>query len=170
METIIDIQFKENKEVLDFLESQNEVSFRNDIDNKLKKVLLLSVASFFEKEVTDLVVNFISKKTEDNDLIVSFVSNKAVSRQYHTYFDWKGNNANQFFGLFGSNFKKEIEKEIKGKELEPAVKAFLELGGLRNNMVHQNTGTYNIEKTTKEIYELYKIAVSFLAFLKEKFS
>ncbi|MFC0471886.1 HEPN domain-containing protein [Halalkalibacter kiskunsagensis] len=170
MDTIIDIQFKENEEVLNFLESQHEISFRNDVDNKLKKVLLLSVASFFEKEVTDLVMNYISNKTEDNHLIVSFVNNKAISRQYHTYFDWKGKNANQFFGLFGSDFKKEIEKEIKEKELETAVKAFLELGGLRNNMVHQNTGIYNIEKTTKEIYELYKIALSFLSFLNEKFS
>ncbi|MFU2014814.1 HEPN domain-containing protein [Peribacillus butanolivorans] len=169
METIIDIHFRENKEILDFLESKNEISFRNDVDNKLKKILLLSVASFFEKEVTDLVVNFISKKTEADDLIVSFVSNKAINRQYHTYFDWKGNNANQFFGLFGSDFKQGIVKEIKEKELENSVKSFLELGRLRNEMVHQNAGTFNIDKTTKEIYESYKIALSFLDFLKEKF-
>ncbi|GAK01670.1 HEPN domain-containing protein [Geomicrobium sp. JCM 19055] len=164
MNTIIDIQYNENKEVLDFLESQEEISYKNDIDNKLKKILLLSVASYFEKEITDLVVSFISAKSEKNDLIISFVNNKAVTRQYHSYFDWRGNNANQFFGLFGSEFKQNITLEIKEKELEPSIKSFLEIGNLRNNMVHQNTGTYTIEKTTYEIYESYKSSLPFFRF------
>lgn len=170
METIIDVQFRDNKEILDFLEKQNEISFRNDMDNKLKKILLLSAASFFEKEITELVVNFVNSKTLGNDLIVSFVKNKAINRQYHTFFDWKGKNVNSFWGLFGSDFKKEADKEIKEKELETKVHAFLELGELRNNLVHQNAGTFVIEKTTDEIYQLYKNALSFLEFLKQKLS
>ncbi|ESU32721.1 hypothetical protein G3A_09975 [Bacillus sp. 17376] len=170
METIIDIQFKENKELLDFLEGQNEVSFRNDMDNKLKKILLLSGASYFEKEITDIVVKYIQEHSAGNDFIVSFVKNKAIQRQYHTYFDWKGKNANQFWGLFGSDFKTETEKQIKEKELESNVKSFLELGELRNNLVHQNAGTYVIDKTTEEIYGLYRNALPFLSYLRERLS
>jgi hypothetical protein len=170
METIIDIHFRENKEILDFLETHKEISFKTNADDKLKKILLLSIASYFEKEICDLVLNYVFTKSEENDLITSFVHNKAVTRQYHTYFDWKGNNANQFFGFFGSEFKKVVEKEIREKELENAVKSFLELGNLRNNMVHQNAGTYIIEKTTLEIYESYKDALPFLAYLQGKFA
>lgn len=170
METIIDIQFNENQELLEFLGLHNEISYRTDMDNKLKKILLLTIASYFEKEITGLVVDYVSRKTEKNELIVYFLVNKAIERQYHTYFNWSGSNANSFFGLFGRNFKIEAKKEVKEKELDSAVKAFLELGRLRNEMVHQNAGTFTIEKTTKEIYELYKIALPFVTFLKEKLS
>ena len=168
MDTIIDIYYKENNEILKYFEEQNEVSFRNDADNKLKKILLLYIASYFEKEISELITDYVNH-TSGSAMILSFVQNKAIKRQYHTYFTWDGNNANSFFSMFGQDFKQIATKEIKEKDLESPIKSFLELGSLRNSMVHQNAGSFVIEKTTAEIYETYKEALKFLLYLREKF-
>ncbi len=59
------------------------------MDNKLKKVLLVSAASFFETSITELLVKFFNIKAGNNPEIVAFLKNKAISRQYHSYFDWE---------------------------------------------------------------------------------
>jgi len=168
MKTIIDITFEENNNVLQYLNEKNEVSYYADLDDKLKKMLVLSIASYFEKQITDMIYSFVHKKTDENVIITSFVQKKAISRQYHTFFDWKKNNCNSFLGLFGEVFKKEVQEEIKDRNMNENVKAFLELGELRNNLVHQNAATFIIEKTSLEIYEQYKSASNFIDLLKEK--
>src|SRR5699024_3252466 len=168
MKTIIDITFEENNNVLQYLNEKNEVSYYADLDDKLKKMLVLSIASYSEKQITDMIYSFVNKKTDENVIITSFVQKKAISRQYHTFFDWKKNNCNSFLGLFGEVFKKEVQEEIKDRNMNENVKAFLELGELRNNLVHQNAATFIIEKTSLEIYEQYKSASNFIDLLKEK--
>ena len=50
-----------------------------------------------------------------------------------------------------------MKSMVSGDEkLDSSIKAFIELGRERNRLVHQNFGTYSIEKTSKEIYELYE--------------
>ena len=71
------------------------------INDTYKKSLLLSVASFFEATITKAIHDYVDKKSRQTPEIVAFVDNKAIKRQYHTFFSWDGNNANQFFGLFG---------------------------------------------------------------------
>ena len=43
-----------------------------------------------------------------------------------------------------------------------AIEAFLEIGRERNRLVHQNFGTFTLEKTSKEIYDTYRSAVEFV--------
>jgi len=98
--------------------------------------------------------------------------------QYHTYFTWgekdepskPGKNANTFFSMFGEEFKSECEKEVKANgELDRVIKAFLELGHLRNILVHSNFAALNFDtKTTNEIFELYQDGQKFIEFLKIK--
>jgi hypothetical protein len=169
-ETIVDAVYKQNYNLLKYLEMQKEVSFQQDMDNKLKKVLLVSAASFFETSITELLMNFFNVKAGNNPEIVAFLKNKAISRQYHSYFDWEKSNINKFLGLFGEEFKKQAVKDIKEQELDQSVKAFLTLGNLRNQLVHQNMATFYIEQTREEIYFLYKEALKMISFIESKLS
>jgi hypothetical protein len=96
-------------------------------------------------------------------LVSNFVQNKAISRQYHSWFGWGETNANQFFGLFGSEFRSTMIGKVKASDqLNSAVRAFLELGGERNKLVHQDYATFPLEKSLDEIYELYRTALMFV--------
>lgn len=46
--------------------------------------------------------------------------------------------------------------------LRSAIQAFLELGGERNRLVHQDYATFPLEKTLEEIYALYQSALTFV--------
>ena len=97
------------------------------------------------------------------------MKNKAIARQYRTFFNWDAKNANTFFGLFGIEFKEHINSIIKEKEeISNYIKAFLEIGRERNRLVHQDFGNFSLEKTTEEIYELYKEAANFILFFEKE--
>ncbi|MDI6797732.1 MAG: HEPN domain-containing protein, partial [Desulfatibacillaceae bacterium] len=98
-----------------------------------------------------------------NPLVTSFFKNKAVNRQYHTWFDWEANNANKFFSLFGSKFKDFMKYKVNNdSKLSDSISAFLELGNYRNQLVHQDFSSFPLEKTSKEIYQLYFKAFCFV--------
>lgn len=92
--------------------------------------------------------------------------NKAVSRQYHTWFQWKESNANSFFGLFEKDFRDFMKNKVRDDdELGASVRAFMELGRERNRVVHEDYGAVTLEKTTEEIYALYRRAMNFVEML-----
>lgn len=50
------------------------------------------------------------------------------------------------------------------------MKSFLEIGHLRNILVHSNFASYSLlDKTVEEIYELYNEGLGFVEYLKSKF-
>lgn len=157
-------------ELYGLLVEQNEFSQSVQVNEHYRKILLLSCASYYEKQITQIIKDFISLKTED-ERITSFVNNKAINRQYHTYFQWdQTNNINQFLGLFGVEFKKAVSEEIRSSEnLSRQIKSFLEIGAERNKMVHQNFLEYQLEKTFDEIVILHKDALNFIDYIKSKF-
>ena len=165
---IVGTRYKEFKEMIDYLENNKEISLQIVADDNLKKVLLLSAASYFEDEIKELILNFVEKNS-NSPMIKSFVKNKAVERQYHTYFDWGTRNANRFFSLFGDEFKNQAKGDVKdNSELEKSIRDFLEIGNLRNELVHGNFAVSHIEKTVEEIYELYRSAHQFIDYLSSK--
>jgi methionyl-tRNA synthetase len=102
--------------------------------------------------------------------VENFVRNKAIARQYHTWFTWDARNANNFFGLFGAQFKAIMTQRVTAsEELQSSVKAFLELGAERNRLVHENFATFQMEKTLQEIYALYNLANKFVDALPKAF-
>lgn len=105
MQSIVDRIYQDNLEILKFLEEKNEPYFIVQFGTIFTKTLLLSAASYFEYEICRMVQTFIERKTQNDECIISIVKQKAIERQYHTYFDWNGRNANQFFSLFGNTFK-----------------------------------------------------------------
>jgi hypothetical protein len=153
-ETIIDKQYANGIALISFLKSQQEITMSNEAENNFIKNILLSAASYFEKEISEIVIEFAKTHSDNDELVVSIIRAKAIKRQYHTYFDWeKANNANSFFALFGDDFKNKMANRVKVEQtLDASIKAFLQLGQERNKLVHQNFAEIVIDKTAEEIY------------------
>ena len=176
--TPVEILNEEYKSIVSFLNQKAQPSLSSDVNKYFKKVIVLSSASYFEHRMQDVLIKFIEKETNNNTRAVSFFKNKAIGMQYHTYFSWgeKGNrdkpgkNANTFFALFGEEFKKKVEDEIRNDEgLERSIKAFLEIGHLRNILVHSNFAAYDLDnKTAEEIFDLYNKGLPFIEYVSIK--
>jgi hypothetical protein len=168
--TIIDRKYESGNALLDYLRSKQEISLLTEAEDSFNKSFLLSCASFFEKEITEILIEFIRKGARNNPAIVAFVSNKAINREYHKLFKWDDvKNANTFFGLFGEVFKnKMIEKVKSTPALDKAIKDFLNIGQERNKLVHQNFAEVILEKTASETYLLYKSASIFIITIRSE--
>ncbi len=168
--TIIDQQYINGNSLVDYLKSQQQLSYYTEAENNFRKNILLSAASYFENEITETVIEFAKVHSDNDDLIISIIKQKAVSRQYHTYFQWDGSkNANSFFSLFGDEFKNKMSKKVKDEpKLEESIKAFYQIGQERNKMVHQNFAEIVIDKTAEEIYKLYQSSLLFLETIKKE--
>jgi hypothetical protein len=151
--------FEENYQLLI---SKNEISFATEYKGQFAKILLLACASYFETRIANVVLDTLD--TKNCSLTHSFISKKALSRQYHTLFDWKGKNANSFFGLFGEDFREFMKKRVTEDEsLKNSIKDFLELGHLRNQLVHDNYATVTLSLTVEDINEKFISAQSFVS-------
>ncbi|MCI5223717.1 MAG: hypothetical protein D3924_13870 [Candidatus Electrothrix sp. AR4] len=176
--SIVDTLYTEYLDIVSFLNVNTQPSLSSDTDRYFKKIIVLSSASFFEHEIQNILITFIKSSTNDNVKIINLLKKKAIGGNYHTFFAWgeknnpdkPGKNANVFFSLFGDDFKNEMKGIINNDILLPeAIKSFLEIGHLRNILVHSNFAAYNLDnKTTEEIYELHKRAVLFVEFIRKK--
>jgi hypothetical protein len=159
----VDRLYGEALAVIKLLDEKKEVSLSSAASDNFRKALLLGAASHFENTVTNIVIEFVRENTAGSVLIEAFLRNKAIMRQYHTWFSWEANNANQFFGLFGTEFRDMMTIRVKDDEaLRLSIRAFLELGNERNLLVHEDYATFALEKTFEEIFELYTKARVFV--------
>lgn len=171
---LFDNFIKDYQEIKELLLRQSELSFQATIDAHFRKTFLISCASYHETYVQEILTHFLQSATTDSR-VIAFGQAKGIKRQYHTYFVWDDNgktpnSINSFLGLFGAEFKDSVSKEIASDEdLKSGMRAFLEIGNLRNQMAHQNLLLFNLEKTFDELIELNKRALHFLEFLKGKF-
>lgn len=169
-ETVVDRLYSEFQDIMKTLDQQSEPSLRVTAEETFRKTLLIAAASHFEREVKSHITNLVRKHTDDESVIVEFVYNKAIARQFHTYFDWNGRNANKFFALFGEGFKSYMTERVNTDQCyDQAVVAFLELGNERNRLVHEDFGNFTMEKNSKEIFCLYKKASIFVNSLETSF-
>jgi hypothetical protein len=163
---IIERLYNDNKLLITKLLADGEISLVANTDDILRKTLLMSAASYFEDTICKAIVDYVSEITDNDSAVISLVKVKAIERQYHTYFNWDASNANSFFGHFGEKYKLYAKEFVeKDPDLKESIRAFLELGSLRNQLVHQNYSIFPLEKTADEIYHLYTIAIRFVEFI-----
>ena len=86
--TIIDTLFAEYLDIVSFLNDKSQPSLSSDTDRYFKKIIVLSSASFFEHEIQNILVNFMSMSTNDNLKLVNLLKKKAIGGNYHTFFAW----------------------------------------------------------------------------------
>ena len=160
---VVDLLHEDFAGLLAVVDEADEASLRIVADENFRKSLLLAAASYFERRMTETVLSFVEDATNGNVRVTALVRSKAVSRQYHTWFEWDTNNANKFFALFGNDFRDSMKRRIRDDdELDDSVRAFLEIGRERNRLVHQDFGAFTLEKTTEEIHALYRRAMRFV--------
>ncbi|MDR0604289.1 MAG: hypothetical protein LBG80_08325 [Bacteroidales bacterium] len=179
----------EYKAIEKYLLERKELLLTNDLNKHLRKILILSAGSYFEREITTILSDFVRSKSNEDERIVNFLEKQAISGKYFQLFDWgkqnqidkPGKGANKFFGLFGDVFKKQAisdieieesdteERKMEKKQLREAIDAFIEIGHVRNILVHSNFAEYTYEqKTADEIFTLFQTAELFLDYLKKK--
>jgi hypothetical protein len=167
MPTIIDSFYNDIAHLLELLES--DLSLQSFANSNLRKVLLLSAASWFEVRISVAIERFATLHSQGHPGIESLIKRKAVDRQYHTYFDWKKQKPGPFYSLFGDVCGNEIKQLVsENSELKDAIAAFLELGSVRNEMVHENFVAFPFNKTAQEVHSLYTRAEKFVTFVEAK--
>ena len=163
----IEHQYFDAKDLYRYLLDHGEVTVASYIDGVYKKVLLLSVASYFEAKISSAVIELAKIMSGSDPRIANLIEKKVISRQYHTLFNWEGKNTNSFFSLFGEETKNKTRAYIDGNdEIKAAELDFLELGNLRNLLVHKNFSEYDVNNTVDEIYKMYRSASKFVEYLE----
>jgi hypothetical protein len=167
MSTLIDKLHEDTSQLLKHLTEKGELSLHSFANENLRKVLLLSAASWFETRISAAVLKFADVHSSGHSGIQSLIKKKAVDRQYHTYFDWKKEKPGPFYGLFGEVCGEGMKQEINAdSELKAGLNAFLELGNLRNELVHENFAAFQFEKTAEEVHVLYQKAEHFVKYVE----
>ena len=150
-------------EIRRFLTDRGEFRLLPIVEENFPKALLLAAASHFEKRMKDAVEVFTKEATSDEHPLVSLIQDKVIERQYHTWFDWDSKNANRFFRMFGSGFRTYAERVVdQNDKLRESIHAFIEIGEGRNRLVHEDFANFPMEKTSSEVYDLYRTAITFV--------
>ena len=153
----------EYRELAQFLDSAGEYSLKLSVDSSFAKTLVVSAASYFEACLTESLIELYSEQTNLPEVLVHFVRNLAIERRYFQWFDWSSGNANSFFGKFGGEFRAFMRNKVSNDvSLQNSIKAFIELENLRNELVHGNYATFQLNRSVDDILCLYKKAVKFV--------
>jgi hypothetical protein len=169
MSNEVNFFYARQAELKTFLLEQQSLSMAQDVEHMLQKNLPLAAASYFEHIICSLLLRYVDRKSNSSPELRAFFEIKAIKRQYHTLFDWEKSNVNKFLSHFGENFKIETSREIDGSaELTRAAQAFIELGSIRNRIVHQNYAAFIGNKSSEEVFVLFQRAEEFIAFIESK--
>jgi hypothetical protein len=161
--TVVRGMVADHEAIRTHLMTQGEVSFAATLEVSIPKVALLSAASWVEDQVQRIVLDLFQEAMADAPHRVSFVKAAGVDRRYHTWFDWDRRNANKFFGLFGSDFKEYCAQQVRDDpHLSASIAAFMELGDLRNTLVHENFASFPLGKSLAEVEALFNDALQFV--------
>ena len=160
--THVDQLYEYSAEVSKHLGAQ-QPSLLLTAEELFRKSLLVAAASYFERRVKEILLDYVRESSGANDRLVEFVRDKVTKRGYHTLFAWDAQNANQFWGSFGESFASAMKERVRHEPaLGEGVRAFIELGRVRNLLVHEDFGAYSLDKTSPEIYESYRMALGFV--------
>jgi hypothetical protein len=167
---IVQEVFDDHAAIVAHLQNAGELSYSTTLESTFPKVMLLAAASNLEEQVKAAVITFVRQTARDSEEIVNFLRNKAIERQYHTFFQWDGKNANQFFGLFGENFKQRMKEVVDADpELGQSIRDFLDLGNARNTLVHGNYAAAAMDKSARDVLSQYHSACVFVRRLEANF-
>ena len=148
---------------MELLRSSNQLAMMSSVETTFGKTLVVAVASYFEVRLTEIILDLYREATGRVEPLIEFVSRQAIGRRFAQLFNWDDPNANGFYRLFGNQFSRAMRARIGAStELDESVKAFLEIGRLRNQMVHENFADFQLTKTVNEVYSLYRSATLFL--------
>ena len=164
--------FERLRDVLGNMEQHSQIALTTFVDEQYKKVLLLAVASGFEAQLTEVVriacryCIMGSYLRSDAHPLMDLVEHKVISREYFRWFSWDKQNANSFFSMFGKGFSDYAQAEVRrDSALRVSIQSFMTIGRERNNLVHKDFASFDMELSARDIYELYKKARFFVTWV-----
>ena len=164
----IDALWRDHVLLVEYLRSRGEWTLGGRVEEEFAKTLTIAAASYFEVELTERIIRLYSEATGGIDYLSEFVRRQAIGRRFAQLFNWEQNgqparNANAFYVLFGSDFRDFMMNRVgQNATLGESVRAFLEIGSLRNNMVHGDYANFTLGKTADEVHELYLRSMLFI--------
>lgn len=167
--TIIDDYYDQYSALIKKLVDEGSLSEAQALQDTLRRTSVVGAASFFEQALKDALLTFVSNRSGSDPAVTTIVKMSLIDRGFHQMFQWEGKNANKFFSHFGSELGEEMKKGCAG-ELKSPVQSFMELGNLRNCIVHQNFHIFYFEKTLDECYASYRDAQQFVSFVLQSLS
>ena len=159
---------RDHRELVAHLESANSLLLRDRAESAFAKTLLIAAASYFEVHLTQTIIDLYLEMTQGVEELAEFVRRQAIGRRFAQLFQWgsdesPGRNANSFYVSFGEKFSAHMKQRVQvDRDFDESVKAFLEIGNLRNQMVHGNYADFQLNKTVEEVYSLYTQAGRFV--------
>ncbi len=163
----IEAFYQGHAELIAYLLKNGEITFVSDATDNFRRSLILAVASHFEAEISAIVRALPGHHSKNNPMLIALVDQKAVSRQYHTYFQWEGTSGNSFFSMFGPAYKAMCQKKVKeDSSFDQSVRAFLSLGSTRNQIVHLNFVEFSVDKTPEDIIKEFRLAQTFVDYVR----
>lgn len=153
----------DHRQLMTHLQSYGQLQLSSRVEDAFSKTLMIAAASYFEVRLTQIIIEIYRGATQGTEVLAQFVQRRAIGRQFAQLFNWGDPNANSFYILFGLEFSDYMKKQIQADSaLDAAVRAFLEIGNLRNQMVHGDYAAFQLNKTVDEVYGLYHSATRFL--------
>ena len=163
----IEAFYKSHTDLVEFLLENGQPTFASDTTDNFRRSLVLAVASFFETEISAIVRTLPARHAAGNAFLTALVDQKAVTRQYHGYFDWEKTNANKFFSMFGPEYKAACQKKVDAEpDFQAAVRAFLSLGDTRNRIAHLNYVEFTVDKSPNDIIDDFRRAQAFVDYVR----
>ena len=160
--TVVDSLYQDFKELVGKIDVA-EVSLQTTLRITFGKSLCIAAASYFEDMVKKQILDFVRQASPGHRSVYELARIKITDRQYHTLFNWRADNASEFFGCFGEEFKRSMQQYVKDNEdYRKSIQEFMEIGRVRNSLVHQNFAQFSLEKTVEEIYDSYRTGLLFV--------
>ena len=166
---MIEQNIREAREMYEGLLSAGNAQLAVSFQAIAQKYFALSIASFFEHRITKAILEYAERHSDERRYSYHIIRIRAIERQYSKFFDWDLSNAHKFFAMFGQDCKDAfVEKKKQDPLLKSAEVDFIEIGRLRNELVHENFLTYPFPKTLEEIESKYKSADYFVRYVEEE--
>lgn len=128
------------------------------------KYLILAASSYFEAEIKAHITEFVSHVSNKNASVLKIIKKQLLARHYHTIIDWKEETKlSSFCNFFSIDINKCADSEVRIR-LEAEFTEFLNLGILRNDLIHKDLITFNVELTIEDVYKKYKSANGFVRY------
>ncbi len=155
--------WEDHGELTGFLQQEGEVTLLTRAEDAFRKTLIIAAASYFEGQLAAAIGAIYRDQTQGSTALTAFIQKQAFGRRFAQLFEWDRKSANSFYAHFGQDFKAYMRQQVReSEELDEAVKAFLEIGDLRNQMVNDNYADFQLNKTADEVYVLYQKASKFV--------
>ncbi|UVJ38026.1 HEPN domain-containing protein [Arthrobacter sp. CJ23] len=159
MNDAVDLLYQDYVELVSDLSTSP--SGLSSLNRSYHKHLLVAAASSLEDRVKALVPEIFGR--HGTDRLAAFVAKQVMARGYHTLFDWRGGTAQGFFTSFGEVCGQTFKAALKADDVLKAQHgAFMQLGDLRNQVVHNDYASALIELTPAEIIARYKLSLEFV--------